>query len=707
MNLAEKRPYPNLLMREPTARFIEVTHDRYAKHLGGKLSKTFVSTFTDEPSLMSVFIKQMPYRPLPWSPDFSDQFKTRRGYALEPLLPLLLLEGGAKTSKTRYDFWNTVGELVTENYTGQLRDWCQKHGIYSGGHLLMEEGITAQVGLYGNFFSCLRCLSAPGIDCLTSIPAEVPWYIARQASSAADLNGGGPVMCETSDFSQVYRPEGDKRPRHVVSEAEVRGTCNKLMAAGISTITSYYSFDKLDGAVMKRINRSVAAVTTRMAGGVQSADVAMLFPVESLWTRFVPSRQWANEAGEAQAVETCYHAASQQLYDSSIDFTVIDSAALLAARADKDALRHGALAWRVVVLPRVDTLPVAAWKKLSQWVDAGGVVVALGTLPQNSETEFPSSEVQAMCDKMFFTSGKELLRTNANGGAGVYLPKGMEWLLPDIVMAFVEPDVQISPVKSPIRVTHRRVEGRERYFLINDSAEPWTGAVSFRGMGNGSVLNVCADTTNAVNGKSTSLKLGTYEGAVFDFSEASPTIRKPLTVMKVPRLNEVMIQSVIPAVGRGEFVRETFGVDSAHFSSGLKAWNANARIIKGGVDVHLFAGFHYEQTVDLSGADALVFDTWVPTGQRTASQILVIVHERDGGDFVASTGRSLSTSGKEKLIVPLAAFTLAGWSKDVDGRMDWSKVSDIRIGWGGYYGTEGESVEMSFTEPAMMQRCQP
>ena len=32
--------------------------------------------------------------------------------------------------------WNTVGELVSENYFGQIQTWCREHNVLSGGHLL-------------------------------------------------------------------------------------------------------------------------------------------------------------------------------------------------------------------------------------------------------------------------------------------------------------------------------------------------------------------------------------------------------------------------------------------------------------------------------------------------------------------------------------------------------------------------------------------
>ncbi len=59
------------------------------------------------------------------------------------------------------------------------------------------------------------------------------------------------------------------------------------------------------------------------------------------------------------------------------------------------SMTHGPLQWHVIVLPGVDTLPLAAWENLAQFVRAGGVVVALGALPANSESEFPSPQVLA------------------------------------------------------------------------------------------------------------------------------------------------------------------------------------------------------------------------------------------------------------------------------------------------------------------------
>lgn len=48
---------------------------------------------------------------------------------------------------------------------------------------------------------------------------------------------------------------------------------------------------------------------------------------------------------------------------------------------------------------------------------------------------------------------------------------------------------------------------------------------------------------------------------------------------------------------------------------------------------------------------------------------------------------------------PLSRFSLVGWSQDPDGGLDWQDVATVSIGWGAYYGTEGERVEFSLTPP--------
>ncbi|HOF47248.1 MAG: hypothetical protein KA191_03475 [Verrucomicrobia bacterium] len=699
-NLWRKMPYPNLLEAAPTARFLELTHARYAKEMGPDLGRHFVATFTDEPSLMSLFLRRMPYRPLPWSTGLSAEFRKRHGYALEDAIPSLLVGAGPRVERHRHDFWQTVGELVAENFFGQIQDWCRRHGVQSGGHLLAEEGLTAHVALYGDFFACLRRLDAPGIDCLTSLPPEVPWHIARLAGSAAELDRRPFVMCETSDHGQVYRPAGDARAKRVVTEAEIRGTCNRLFTGGVNVITSYYSFTGMDDAALRRLNEWVGRCATLLAGGHQVADVAVVYPIESLWTRFIPAEHWANASPGANRIEHLYRNALESLFASRRDLTVIDSRTLIEARVLEGELAHNALRWQVVVLPGIDTLPEAAWDRLDDFMRQGGTVIALGARPANTESEFPDRRIRAWGERAFGETGDgPIARTAVGRGTGVFLSAGIEALLPRVLDQIIEPDLAVPNPRAPLRLTHRRVDGHEVYFVINDSPVPWQGAIECRASGAAEQWDPATGQRSVWPGKTaTELVLPPY-GATFLRFDGPPLPARKLNPGVSPSMTFKELPAAQAAVARGEFVRETMSADSEATRPGRPGWRVEGTLTRSDVDTFLFVRLPFEDSLDLSAADLLEIESWVPEGQHTPTQLLVILHERGGGDFLASTPRSLSAAGYDRCYLPLDRLQLAGWSSDNDATLDRRRIDEIRVGWGGYVGREGERIEFSLRMP--------
>jgi len=753
LSLADKQPYINMLQPEPTARFLELTHEAYAGRLGPDLGRWFIGTFTDEPSLMSMFLRAMPYRVLPWAANLAPQFRERRGYALEPLVPALVADAGPRGRRARYDFWLTVAELVSENYFGQIRQWCRRHGLPSGGHLLLEEPLLTHVPLYGDLFRCERVLDAPSLDCLTSLPPEVHWYSARLIASAAELEGRPDTMCETSDHAQHYRPKGDARPPRAVTEEEIRGTCNRLIASGMTTITSYYSFAGLSDEQLQRLNQWVGRCCTMLYGGRQAADVAVVYPIESVWPRFVPSREWTKDCPPAaHQVEKAYRDTAEELFANRRDFTFIDSRTLAEGDAADGTLTYRGLAWRAVVLPRVDTLPLKAWENLARFWRGGGVVVAVGAMPANSESEFPAASVEKLAREIFADASGPSVTANAAGGAGIFLPAGTETLLAAALDRVLERDVQ-APARSPLRVTHRRIEGHEVYFIISDSAKPWEGEVRLAVAGpverwdpaSGAVTPLAADEGGAQRfsgeggmptpplrghvsaqgismpseqraghatrvdqpgnlgapGEGIAVKLEPYGGVFFRAAQARLPRRLRVESGPLPLPGLAALPPARPTIGKGEFVKAEFGPDPARDRPGSPVWRAAAVLTKGKVDTHLFTSFDYPGGIDMSAADFLSARTWAPEGQQAPTELLVIVRDSDGREFFAPTGRLLGAAGQVRFFLPLSRFQHAGWSKGAGGEFDWRRVTAIRIGWGGYFGAEGEKIEFSLAPPEM------
>jgi hypothetical protein len=738
VSLAYKKPCIDLLIPEPTARFLEVTHEAYAARLGNDLGKYFVSTFTDEPSLQNLWFRPMPWRVLPWSLTLEQEFKKRRGRALRPLLPALVAEAGPAGAKARYDFWNTIGELVSENYFGQIQTWCRNHNLLSGGHLLMEEGLVGHVPLYGDFFRCVRRLDAPSIDCLTSLPPQVPWFIARMIGSVADLEGRAVTMCEVSDHSQRWRQKGDTTPVRTVTEDEIRGTCNRLAWGGINTLTSYYSFDKLTDEQLRRINAHVGRCQTMLRGGHSLADIAVLYPVESVWSRFVPAYRGASDEPAARRVESVFDGVSSSLYGANRDFTYVDARALREARADGGFLRHGALRWRALILPAADTLPLDAWKTVQRFWRDGGIVVAIGALPANAEDAFPSPRVQAIARELFGAGEPPSIVTNRAGGAGIVLPAGMTALVPKALDALLERDAfcelshfhkcdnredlggqtahDADGARNPVKITRRRIDRHDVYFAINDGDAPWSGTLRFRGGVTEQWDPATGAMTPVADGTRVPLRLGPYGAMFFRAAQGSP--RPPgadgiardvpgghapppggTAAQGGPRPPGAVVLSIAcellpdagkPSVGKGTHVRSDFSGDDA------SGWRASATLTQGQVDTHLFISFNYAKPLDLTRAEGLAFDTSVPDGQRTSAELLVFVNTSEGGRYLAGTGRFLNESGAVRAYALFSQFRPFG---DTRGPLDLSKVTAIQIGWGGYFGREGERIDLTVKPP--------
>ena len=123
---------------------------------------------------------------------------------------------------------------------------------------------------------------------------------------------------------------------------------------------------------------------------------------------------------------------------------IVDTDALAAARIEGRELVHGKLRWKVVALPASMHLDPAVRAKLDAFRRAGGHVVDAG-------------DEAALATRV-----------------GQILPPAMS---------------VVGGGPHPIRVAHRMTSEGEVYFVMNDSAEPWTGKVALRNAASGGIMS--------------------------------------------------------------------------------------------------------------------------------------------------------------------------------------------------------------------------
>jgi hypothetical protein len=468
--------YPSLMMREVTNAFIRITHEKYASYMGNDLGKYFTSTFTDEPSLMAVQFHQnkLNFAVIPWKEVLSDEMEKRYGYRPEEKLVEFYFDQGPEGQKLRYQYFQTAGDLMTANYFEPIKAWCEKHNFLSGGHLLLEETMIAHVPLYGNIMECFRAMDAPGIDILSCFPEQMPVHSPKLASSSAELAGYTHVMSEPCPVADRAVLDGKETPAE-----SVRGHLNMLMQGGITDFNCYLQLSNSDQAEKNEFNTYVGRISMLLQGGHAASEIGVVYPIESLWTRFTPRYhkviEWTKVGGATEAankINESFLNVSRFMYDHRWEYTHLDARALMEGEIDKGCLDIDPFRFKVIVLPSVTTLPADAWTRLLEFADNGGKILALEERPLNSDVDFPDAAIRDAFARLFDTGNKVVFMK-------YWTPEGVENLL----NSWLEKEIVLSDETLPLALAHKQIEGRDLFFIINDSKEEVHTKVSFRTKG--------------------------------------------------------------------------------------------------------------------------------------------------------------------------------------------------------------------------------
>jgi hypothetical protein len=385
--VVRKRPYPqgraaypSVVEKGTTQKFIELTHEAYAKRLGKDLGTTSRIVFTDEPNRPA----NRPELSFGWTADFPEMFKVKKGYDIMPHMPELIRRYNApddRLAKLRIDVQDVMADLFVERYLLPLRDWCRAHGVLSGGHLNGEDvpEKSPEYG-HGSVLRSLRAMDVPGVDTIwrqlfpsvAGMPA-VTLPFPRYASSAMHQNGGRFALSES--FA-IY---GDS-----VTPAQMKWVVDYQMVRGINTfvfgayaqsnagawmtafephsgpVTPYWDFQP---HWFKYVERSCRFVSQGRPG----AEIAVLYDVRGLW------------AGgfDRETAAWNHYAIAKTLDRMNCDYDFVDDDQIAAAvLLPGGRLKIGDMTYRAVVLPTSKWMLDAAKKKCEEFKSAGGILAS-------------------------------------------------------------------------------------------------------------------------------------------------------------------------------------------------------------------------------------------------------------------------------------------------------------------------------------------
>jgi len=475
--------------------YMSLTYDRYNQYLGKYFGNLITQTFYDEPS--------MHHADRMWTPDFNAAFQKRYGYSPMKYYPALWYDIGPQTAAARNALFGFRAALYEENYIKRLDDWCADHHLQFGGHTDQEEPLNP-TPLTGDLIKMFKYQTIPTVD-------DIWWYgrsnVSYKIVTSAAFNYDHRLI--RAETYAAYAGLTDKIAFQVAMDQYAMGINSQVPARTVQPKRA-------------ELNDYVGRLSYMLQGGRHVADVAVLYPIAALHANYhnaggvqfplsagetvpqVSETAYAREGGVAPGAD--YQSIGEDLFRASrVDYTYLHPEVLV----ENCTVDHGRLIlnnkenreeYKVLILPSGDTLSAAAAKKIKEFYDQGGSVIATDQLPTHSSEFGKDQEVQqAIADIFGVASGEPLkadlkraldrqnyyvfwyyVKKNSAGGQAFYLPNTHPWLMDTILrMALPLRDVEFQAPLGELRAgpeyegaltyIHKVKDDRDIYFFANSS----------------------------------------------------------------------------------------------------------------------------------------------------------------------------------------------------------------------------------------------
>ncbi len=326
-----------------------------------------------------------------WTARFAEEFRKRKGYDIVPELPALFHDIGPRTPKIRLDYRDVMVSLSEEAYFKPIFDWHQERGmIYGCDH----GGRGRDVVEFGDYFRTQRWNQGPGCD---------QPYLRRDliknkvAASIAHLYQRPRVWLEG------YHSSGWGTSSEQITDATFANFAqghNLLTLHGLyySTHGGWWEwappgnhFRMPYWTHMGELMQCVERLGYLLSQGHHRCDVAIVYPVAPMEAGL----------GGKQSVDTAF-GAGEHLYRNGIDFDFIDFESLARAEVENRELQVSGERYRVLILPAMRAVRYSTIQKALTFHRAGGVVLAIGALPEASDRAGrDDAELDAMVREIF------------------------------------------------------------------------------------------------------------------------------------------------------------------------------------------------------------------------------------------------------------------------------------------------------------------
>ena len=394
-----------------------------------------------------------------WTAKMREEFQKRRAYDLLPFLPTMtgrVVDTAEVSERFLWDLRQTISELVTENYAGQMRE------------LAHAAGLRFTVEAYGAPCDSIAYGGASDEPMGEFWSPSGAMETCRGMASAGHVYGRRIVGAES--FTAADQEKWREHP------GSIKALGDSAFCEGINRFVFHryalqpWAADRRPGMMMGPWGQHYERTETWWE---QSAD----------WHRYLARCQFLLRQGLFVA-DICYLQPERppQSFEAhprlGYDYDECGAEVVLTRMSVRDGritLPDG-MSYQLLVLPQTGRMTPPLLRKIKELAQAGAAIV--GPSPQSSPSlsGFPEcdSEVRELATRIWGEGDASQSGERRLGSGRVFRQREPEKVLGDMGIA---PDFASG---EPLRYIHRRAEGTDIYFVANRTPRSVATTSTFR-----------------------------------------------------------------------------------------------------------------------------------------------------------------------------------------------------------------------------------
>jgi hypothetical protein len=396
-------PVLNHYNREATEKFLN------------RMSDTLFPQIKDLKGFRALFCDSMELEGANWCPDYLEEFRRRRGYDIKPYLPFILFKVGGMGAKvkcgeitkltgeaqetvnrTRYDFYTTCMEIITERFLTTYTEWCNRHGFKSRVQAYGNEFHPLEASLHIDIPECETWIWKRNNKDDNSVYIDFVNYnsatnVNKFVSSAVHLSGKKIVSCEeVTNTEHVFHNSleqvkicGDQSNLSGVNHSVLHGFNYSPLEVPFPGWIRYGTFFNERNPWWKYF-KHWAAYKARLSSLFQEteavADIAIMHPLADMWSIHGPQRDPFPQLLYPSYQYNVWEAIHKN--GNSCDYTC--ESIIQKSRPEGGYLKYGNCRYSTLILLEVETMQPATAKTLAKFVASGGKLIFVAKEPHKS-----------------------------------------------------------------------------------------------------------------------------------------------------------------------------------------------------------------------------------------------------------------------------------------------------------------------------------